>query len=125
MIDIRRDDEKDLAAKQRKETLIERILSLLVAVDPDIAAPIRPLLFKRRERIEAALIHIAEVIPLDKVDKMLLKARAVVQITGSRRKPCARTDNNRLRLKKRLPQALDLLNHRRIRCHLLSLISMF
>ena len=59
-----------------QQLVIHRLRRVLIAVDEDIAAPIRPELLPRRERVEPAGIHVANAVFLRKIRKIPLEPLA-------------------------------------------------
>lgn len=91
MVNIRGDDKVILIPHQLQKVIVDRLGRILIAVNVNIPAPIRPEFFLCGKRIESAAVHILNAVLLRKVGEMLLNS-AGRGVFAERR-----TQNRRLR----------------------------
>ena len=67
VIDIGGQHEEILALKQVQKLAVRVLGCRLVAIAPDIAAPVRPMLFERGVGMESCRVHVRKAVFLDEV----------------------------------------------------------
>ena len=92
MVNIRGDDKIIFVLYQLKKVLIDRLRRILIAVDVDIPAPIRPILLQHVKGIKAAGVHIPKAIFPGKIRKVCFKPFAGVYKARRRRQSGTGTD---------------------------------
>ena len=108
VVHIGGDDEIILTLQQLEQIFIYRFWGGNVAVEVDMAAPVGPVLFLRREGVEAGGIHVGKAVLADEVGKMPLEPLARIGETCSGRKTGARTYHNGLGGLKGVIEFLDV-----------------
>ena len=78
MVYIGGQDEIVLALYLLPQIVIYRLGRILIAVDPDIAAPVSPTFFRRIVGVEPAGVHIVEAVFLLKIGEMPCKPLTAV-----------------------------------------------
>ena len=74
MVNIRGDDKVILIPHQLQKVIVDRLGRILIAVNVNIPALIRPEFFLCGKRIESAAVHILNAVLLRKVGEMLLNS---------------------------------------------------
>ena len=108
VVDVRRDDKIVLVPHQLEQNLVHAFRRVLIAVDEDIPAPIGPELLLRRKRIEPTAVHVVEAVFFRKIRKIPLEPLTIVREARRGGQPCARADDDSIRLVKRAPQVRNL-----------------
>ena len=98
MVHVRGDHEIFLPLYEFQQILVRLARGLIVAVDIDVARPIRPEFFQGSERIKPARIHILKAVFSRKIGEILFKPFARIGESCGGRKPRSRADDDRLRL---------------------------
>ena len=81
------DDKIALIFHQAEQFLVNRFWRVLITVDVNVSAPVRPVFFQRIIRVEAARIHIVETVFLFKICKIFPEPLTAVGKSGRCRKP--------------------------------------
>ena len=108
VVHIGGEDEIVFVLYQPKQVIVHRLRGLLIAVDPDIAAPIGPVFFHSGIRVEPAGIHIGKAIFCSKIRKIFPKALPGVEKARRGGKPRACTDHNGVGIPEGVFQLLSL-----------------
>ena len=85
MVDVGREHEIIFASNNFQEFSVSRIRRQVVAIIKNVAAPISPKLFGRLVGIEAAAVHVVEVVSRLKVREIFSEAFAVIGVARRRR----------------------------------------
>lgn len=88
MVNVCGDDKIVLVPHQLQKVIVDQFGGIHIAVDVDVSAPIRPMLFRRGKRIKATGVHIVEAVFFLEVRKVFLKAFAAVGEACGGRQPC-------------------------------------
>ena len=94
VVNVCGDDKIVLVPHQLQKVIVDQFGGIHIAVDVDVSAPIRPMLFRRGKRIKATGVHIVEAVFFLEVRKVFLKAFAAVGEACGGRQPCPRADDH-------------------------------
>ncbi len=108
VIHVRGDDKIVLAPQQRQKRVIHRLRRVLIAVEEDIPAPVRPGFLRGGVGVKPAGIHIVKAVFCCKIREILAEPLAGVRKPGRRGQTRARADDHRVRGQERFSQALKL-----------------
>lgn len=108
VVHVSREHEVVLAAHEGEQVVVGGARRPHVAVAPDVAAPVRPVLLKGVERVEAAGVHVREVVLLYEVAEGRLEARAGVGEASRGGEPSARANDDGVGLVEGALQTLAL-----------------
>ena len=87
-----------------KQLIVDRFGRILIAVDVNIAAPVRPMLLQCPVRIKSCRIHILKTIFFYKICKIVVKSFASVSKARRCGQPCTCANQDSVRV-------LDFLTH--------------
>ncbi len=96
-----------LVFHKRKQTLIHRLGCILIAIDINVPAPVRPVFLHGGVRVKAAGIHIRKAVFAGKIGEIFPEPLPVIGKTCRGRKPCTCTDDHCIGMAQNLPQRIN------------------
>lgn len=94
VVNIRGDDKIIFVLYQLQKIIVDRFWSIHIAVDVNIAAPIRPMLLRRNKWIKTSGIHILDTVLFRKVGKVFFKPFSGIDKSGRGGKTGSGTNYN-------------------------------